>query len=132
MIGVDTNVLVRYLTQDDARQARVVEAFVAAAAEDAARLHVDDIVICELVWVLRSAYRMSKATIVSALDEIVSTASFSFENREVLRLAVADYREGAGDFSDYLIGRRNARAGASPTATLDRSLEDSPLFSLLT
>ena len=131
MIGLDTNVLVRYLTQDDAAQSRRVDTLVAQAVEAGARLHLDDIVLCELVWVLRGAYRFSKPTVASALDKIMSTALFSFDDRDLLRGALEEYREGSGDFADYVIGRRNIRAGCERTVTFDRSLTDSPSFSLL-
>lgn len=131
MIGIDTNVLVRYLVQDDLSQARKVDAFLSEAMDSGTRLHIDDIVLCETVWVLRAAYRMGKATIVSTLDKIMSTAIFAFDDRELLRSALADYRDGAADFSDYVIGRRNARAGSQHTVTFDRSLRDAATFHLL-
>jgi predicted nucleic-acid-binding protein len=131
VIGIDANVLVRYLTQDDAAQARRVDAFVSRAIDAGTRLHVDDIVLCELVWVLRGAYRFSKPTVASALDKIMSTALFSFDDRDLLRGALDEYRDGVGDFADYVIGRRNRRAGCEQTVTFDRLLGDSPSFSLL-
>jgi predicted nucleic-acid-binding protein len=131
VIGVDTNVLVRYLTQDDPVQARKVDTFVAAAIEGGDRLHVDDIVLCELVWVLRAAYRFGKPVIAAALDKVMSTGIFAFDNREVLRSALTDYLNGPGDFSDYVIGRRNTRAGCEHTVTFDRPLNRERSFVLL-
>lgn len=131
MRGVDTNVLVRYLTQDHAAQARAVDTLIAETISRREHLHVDDVVLCELVWVLRGAYRTDKPAIVSALQKIVGTALFSFEDREVLRRAVEDYRKGSGDFADYLIGHRNRRAGCEDTATFDRALKGASAFSLL-
>jgi predicted nucleic-acid-binding protein len=131
LIGVDTNVLVRYLTQDDAAQARKVDALVAAAIEGGDRLHVDDIVLCEVVWVLRAAYRLGKPSIAGALERIMRTALFSFEDRELLHAALSDYVLGPGDFSDYLIGRRNSRSGCEHTVTFDRSLKGETSFLLL-
>lgn len=130
MIGVDTNVLVRYLTQDDAAQARAVDAFL-TTLEDGERLRIDDIVLCELVWVLRAAYRLNKSTIVDAVDKVLNTARFSFEDRDLLRKALDDFRDGKGDFADYLIGWRNLRAGCHRTTTFDLSLEGSTSFVLL-
>ena len=118
MIGVDTNVLVRYLTQDDAGQARRSGEIL----ERADTVHLDDIVLCELVWVLRSAYRYGKNAIVGVLDQILSTATFSFEDRALLRVALDAYRDGGADFADYVIGLRNARAGCDHTVSLDRAL----------
>ena len=131
MRGVDTNVLVRYLTQDDVAQARRVDALVAEATAAGERLHLDDIVLCELVWVLRAAYRLDKETVAGALDRIFGTALFAFEDRALLRLALDDYRRGRGDFADCLIGRRNLKAGCADTATFDRNLDELSAFSLL-
>ena len=102
--------LVPYLTQHDPAPARKVDVFFATAVEDGSRVHVDDIVLCELVWVLRAAYRLGKPTIAEALDKVMSTAIFSFNDRELLRAALTDYLKGPGDFSDYVIGRRNTTA----------------------
>jgi predicted nucleic-acid-binding protein len=131
VIGLDTNILVRYLTQDDAAQARKVDALIGSAVDEETRLHVDDIVLCELVWVLRGAYRLGKPAIVGTLDKLMSTSAFSFEDRELLQGALADYAGGTGDFSDYVIGRRNARAGCEHTATLDRQLRAQRRFHVL-
>ncbi|HVR37924.1 MAG TPA: type II toxin-antitoxin system VapC family toxin [Thermoanaerobaculia bacterium] len=131
MIGVDTNILVRYLTQDDAEQVRVVDGIIDDAVKNGERLYVDDVVACELVWVLRGAYRFDKATIASTLDKILTTALFSFEDRDLLRSALVRYREGNGDFADYVIGTRNERAGCDHTITFDRALGGSDGFSLL-
>lgn len=131
MNGVDTNVLVRYLTQDDPKQAQAVDALIAGAVEQGSRLRIDDVVLCELVWVLRGAYRFTPATIASALDKILSTALFAFEDREVLRRALDDYRAEGGDFADHLIGRRNVNAGCESTITFDRALETSAAFTLI-
>jgi predicted nucleic-acid-binding protein len=131
VIGVDTNVLVRYLTQDDPAQARKVDAFFATAIEDGSRLHVDDIVLCEMVWVLRAAYRLGKPTIAEALERVMNTAIFSFDDRELLRAALSDYLAGPGDFSDYVIGRRNTRTGCEYTVTFDRPLNKASSFVLL-
>jgi predicted nucleic-acid-binding protein len=131
MIGIDTNVLVRYLTQDDPNQARRVDTFLEAAVEDGTRIRVDDLVLCEVVWVLRAAYRLGKPAIADALDKLISTAIFSFDDRELIRSALADYLNGPGDFPDYVIGRRNARAGCEHTVTFDRLLSKGSSFVVL-
>lgn len=131
MKGLDTNVLARYLTQDDPAQSRAVDTLVSKAIDEGEPLHIDDIVLCELVWVLRGVYRKEKALIVTALEKIAGTALFSFNDREVLRRAIADYRGGGGDFADYLIGHRNRRAGCERTVTFDRALKGAQTFSVL-
>lgn len=131
MRGVDTNVLVRYLTQDDPKQARAVDALIATTIEEGSRLRVDDIVLCELVWVLRQAYRFDRSTVVATLDKVLSTSLFVFEDREVLRQALDDYRTQHADFADHLIGRRNLRSGCESTVTFDREVDGSASFTLL-
>jgi predicted nucleic-acid-binding protein len=131
LIGVDTNVLVRLLTQDDPAQARAVDALVTESTKSAVRLHIDDVVLCELVWVLRGAYRFSRSTIASTLEKVLDAAQFSFEDRDLLRRALARYREGEADFADYVIGARNVRSGCESTTTFDQALRDEDGFSIL-
>lgn len=132
MRGLDTNVLVRFLTQDDPAQAKKANDLIETAAARGERLHLDVIVLCELVWVLQSAYGFDKPTVVDVLDKILSAAQFSVSDRNSLRRALTVYRRESGDFSDYAIGLRNQHAGCSDTVTFDRTLGPSPLFALLT
>jgi predicted nucleic-acid-binding protein len=129
--GLDTNVLVRYLTQDDPRQSRRVNALVAEAVAAGERLFVGAVVLCELVWVLRGAYGLDKATIVAALERILATAQLEVDQKDVVRGALEDYRGASGDFADYVIGHRAREAGCDRTATFDRRLKASPLFRVL-
>jgi predicted nucleic-acid-binding protein len=129
--GLDTNVLVRYLTQDDPRQSRRAAALVAEAVADGQRLFVSAVVLCELVWVLRGAYSLDRSTIALALDRILATAQIEVDQKDVIRAALEDYREGAGDFADYVIGRRGREAGCEKTATFDQRLKRSELVRLL-
>lgn len=131
MRGIDTNVLVRYLTQDNAAQSKAVDALVKAAAAGGEPLHVDDVVLCETVWVLRAAYSQDKASIADVLEKVLATSQFSFDDRDLLTRALSDFRNGKGDFADYVIGRRNRRAGCDRTATFDRSLKGSGSFTVL-
>lgn len=128
MIGIDTNVLVRYLTLDDADQVERVDRLVQSALERDDPLHIDGIVLCETAWVLRTAYDMPRAKVAEALQRILDTRQFSVENRDSVRRALDAFVEGRGDFADYLIGERNRRAGCRITATFDQTLEGSVLF----
>jgi predicted nucleic-acid-binding protein len=129
--GLDTNVLVRYLTQDDPAQAKVANEIIDRSAARRDQLAISTIVLSELVWVLRSAYGLRKADVVSALEELLDVAQFAIEDRDAARLALEDYRRGRGDFSDYLIGRRNRKLGCEATVTFDTRLAESELFDLL-
>jgi predicted nucleic-acid-binding protein len=131
LTGIDTNVLVRYLTQDDPRQSRRASAFVAEAMSGGERLFVGAVVLCELVWVLHGAYVFDRRTISMALERILATAQLEIDQKDVVREALEDYRTGGGDFADYVIGRRGREAGCEKTATFDRRLKASGLFRLL-
>ena len=131
MRGLDTNVLVRYLTLDDAAQAEKAAAVIDDAVRSGEPLFVSHVVLCETVWVLEAAYRLERTEILEALEAILRTAQMRFEDKDVLWLALADYRAGHGDFADHVIGREGAAAGCTTTVTFDRELPESPLFEVL-
>jgi predicted nucleic-acid-binding protein len=130
-LGVDTNVLVQYITQDDPRQARVVDRFIDQAIASGSALRLNGVVLCELVWVLESVYEYTKEEVLSALDTAMAVQQFDVEDRDAVLLAVEDFRRGSGDFADYLIARRNDAAGCVHTVTFDRRLAASALFHVL-
>ena len=131
MIGLDTNVLVRYLTQDDAAQARKAEATIDGAVARRERCVVGPVVLCELVWVLRDAYDTPKDQIVDVLDRIFATQQFEIVDRARVRDALEEYRTGSGDFADYVIGASNRAAGCDETVTFDRGLRGATGFRVL-
>jgi len=131
MIGLDTNVLVRYLTQDEPGQARKASGVVAEAVALGERCFLGSVVLCELVWVLRGAYGFDKATVVSTLDRILSTAQFDIGDKDLARRALEEYRGGKADFADYMIGHSNREAGCESTVTFDRRLKGSAVFRVL-
>jgi predicted nucleic-acid-binding protein len=131
MIGLDTNVLVRYLTQDDPLQSPRANALIEKAAARGESCAVTSVVLCEVVWVLRSAYGYGKREIVPVLEKLLATVQFVIDDKVSAYAAVEDYRAGRGDFADYLIGRQNRRDGCVKTSTFDRTLGDSDLFEVL-
>lgn len=131
MIGLDTNVLVRYLTQDDVSQSRRANRLISEALDRGESLHLSTIVLCETVWVLRWAYHAGKPELLRTLARILDTAEFSVEDSDGCREALALYQDGQGDFPEYLLGARNRRAGCSVTATFERKLRRSDLFQIL-
>lgn len=131
MIGIDTNVLVRYLVQDDAAQARAAAAVIDGAASRGEGLFVAAVTLCELVWVLESAYERSRAAIAAALEQIARTGDVTLEHADYVRAAVAAYKTTSADFADALVGRINEAAGCEHTATFDRGLKRLPQFRVL-
>ncbi len=131
MIGVDTNVLLRALVQDDPAQGRRVALLAERTIRAEDTLFVDDVVVCETVWTLRAGYGLTRERIANVIQDLIETALFVFEDRNLLREALRAYRTGPGDFADYLIGLRNARAGCDHTVTFDRALKAHESFVLL-
>jgi len=131
MIGLDTNILVRYLTQDDPDQARKAGLEIEKGLSSGHMFFITDIVMCELVWVLETAYGNECREIIPVLENILRTRQFHFENKDLLWLSLADYRNKKGDFADYLIGQAGHKAGCSETLTFDTGLKDHPLFRVL-
>jgi predicted nucleic-acid-binding protein len=131
MKGLDTNVLIRYLVQDDPGQAAVAVQAIEAGVDRDEHFLIQPTVLCEMVWVLDSVYGYSKQEILQGLNMILRTAQFEIADKDTVWQAFGDYQNGKADFSDYLIGRGNSRQGAAPTLTFDRSLKDSRLFHIL-
>jgi predicted nucleic-acid-binding protein len=131
MTGLDTNVLVRFLTQDEPGQSRKANASLERDAAAGERCFIGCIVLCELVWVLQGAYGYGKKDLVSVLEKILSTIEFEIEDKEIVYQALSSYRQGSGDFADYFIGWRNRQAGCKKTISFDRDLRDCDLFAVL-
>ncbi|WP_349370366.1 type II toxin-antitoxin system VapC family toxin [Salinarimonas sp.] len=128
-IGVDTNVLLRGLLGDDggqlARATRILE------TEPSTEVFVNCVVLAELFWNLRAVENVPRARIVEALEGLLSTQGFAFENETAVEAALRDYRDGLGDFSDRLIARINEAHGASQTFTFDRKAARHPPLALV-
>ena len=128
MIALDTNVVVRLITQDDEPQARAAERVLFRARRDGTPLFVADIVLCELAWVLRARYRLSRADIAMAIDGLLRTELILVQNPAHVDKALASYRTGPGDFADYLIREQATTMGASDVVTFDRTLKGEASF----
>jgi predicted nucleic-acid-binding protein len=131
VIGLDTNVLVRYLTQDDPAQARQANALVAEATHHSRRCFIGSVVLCELTWVLRESYDRTKADLVKTLDLILATKQFEIGDKDLVREALEAYRAGRADFADHLIGADHGHAGCTETVTFDRRLRGASRFRVL-
>jgi len=131
MIGLDMNLLVRYLTMDDAVQFAKARTLIEDAVSSGERFVINAAVLCELVWVLRTAYAYSREEIARALESVLATAEFTVERPDEARQALREFQTTRADFSDALIGRVNRALGADHTVTFDRSLKDLDTFRVL-
>ena len=119
MQAIDTNVLVRLLTGDDAKQAKAAEGFVA----NAGGAWVSHLVLAETVWVLDAVYERSRAQLIAALDTLVDHTLFSLQEPEVVIAALQHFKkhERVG-FSDCLVLEVARKAGHLPLGTFDMGL----------
>lgn len=131
MNGLDTNVLVRFLVKDDVRQAKIAADAIKNTITSGGRCFINHIVLCELVWVLESAYEYPKKEIAATLEKILMTRQFEIESKDLLHHALKDYSSGRGDLADYLIGRINQAEGCGTTLTFDRALRNNAIFRVL-
>lgn len=129
--GLDTNVLIRYLVKDDMLQAKKASQVIKKIVTSGGRCFINRIVLCEMVWVLESAYGYSRREIINVLDIMLRTKQFEIESKDIIRQAVDDYRKGSGDLADYIIARVNRSKGCDTTLTFDQAVKNSPIFSVI-
>ena len=131
MIGVDTNVLVRYVVQDDPRQAATASHFIETTLSEDEPGWIASIVLCEFVWVLEAAYGYARAAIAATLERLFEVDRFRLEEPSIAWRALDAYRGGV-DFADALIALGNEHAGCDYTATFDRGAARLKQIRLLT
>ncbi len=131
MIGLDTNVLVRYLVQDDPGQSRKASQLISRECTRETPGFISRIALCELVWVLESAYGYSKETIAGVLEKVLRTSQFQVEDVQAAWTAFRLYRKGKADFADCLLGTVNHHHGCDRTVTFDQQAGRLEGFTLL-
>jgi predicted nucleic-acid-binding protein len=122
VIALDTNVVVRFLVEDEPRQTARARAVVAQAVAAGEPLFLSDIVWCETVWVLDSAYGFDRASIAAALRRLLSARGIAVRSFDRVGAALDAYERGRGDFADYLIREDARAAGCDAVVTFDRAL----------
>lgn len=130
MIGVDTNVLVRFLVQDDPDQAKAAATLFAGLTEEAPGFLCREVLV-ELVWVLERAYGLSRPDIARALDSLLEARELVVEAADRVAIAVDRYRKGGAGFSDQMIALAGQGAGCQATVTFDRQAGALPGMRLL-
>jgi predicted nucleic-acid-binding protein len=119
MLGVDTNVLVRYLTRDDQPQYEKARRLIDREVAKGEPILVSLLVMLETEWVLRSRYEMAKAGVITAFSALLDAADLKIEDEPSVEAAVYSWKDSAADFADCLIEARNRRLGCRATATFD-------------
>ena len=128
MIGLDTNILVRYLAQDDPIQSpKATEIIERRLTEDDPGF-VSVVAMVETVWVLERAYGLSGPEIAAAVERTLQADVLVIQIEQEVFAAMTVLKEGQGSFADALIGALGARAGCSRTLTFDREAARLPGF----
>ena len=122
MIGIDTNILVRLLTDDDPAQAEAVRRLLTPLDTVAESVVNNDIVLVETLWTLHRLYGFDRQTQLDVLNQLLSALTFRFENRDLVTQAVRLFAHSSADFSDCLIATKNTGMGCEYTATFDQAM----------
>jgi predicted nucleic-acid-binding protein len=130
MIGLDTNILVRYLTQDDPLQSGKATDLIERRLTEEAPGFVSVVAMVEIAWVLERAYHLADADIAEAIERILQADALVVESEQEVFIAMTALQEGRGTFADALIGALADRAGCSGTLTFDRKALRLPGFAL--
>lgn len=131
MIGVDTNVLVRYLAQDDPVQSEAATRFIEQTLGRRERGHVSLVTLAELGWVMRTRYSTGREAMSEALLRIMGDARFVIQDEKAAWMALDAYRAPGVDFADALIAAVDRLHGCSATVTFDRGAVQTSGMSLL-
>jgi len=131
VIGLDTNILVRYIVQDHAEQSLAATRLIETRCTQESTGFVSIIVLLELVWVLAAAYEYDKPVIASVIDQVLRTTEFTVEDGGLVWLALRDFKSGSADFADCLIAHRNHSSGCETTFTFDRNAAKGRYFALV-
>ena len=120
MAALDTNVLVRYLVQDDAAQLAAATKLIRKCVRAGQSLFVPTSVTVELEWVLRSTYGFGKGDVVQVLSSLLSSAELVFQDEQALEVALLLFRKGSADFADCVHIALASEAGEEPLWTFDK------------
>ena len=120
MPALDTNVLIRYVVQDDDMQSAAAQRLIRKCVAEERTLYVPVTVTLELEWVLRASFEYPKDEVMQVLASLFSAAELSFESEHALEVALQLYREATADFADCLHIALAAQAGESPLWTFDK------------
>jgi Predicted nucleic-acid-binding protein, contains PIN domain len=128
MLGIDTNVLVRFLVRDDEAQFEKARKLIKREVAAGRRVFVNQLVLMETEWVLRSRYDVPKNQIIAAISGLLDATDVQFEDEPAIEEALFIWKDSTADFADCLIGAKNRRLGCRATASFDAKASKFPGF----
>jgi predicted nucleic-acid-binding protein len=126
MLGIDTNVLVRFLLRDDEAQFEKARKLIKREVAAGRCVFISQLVLLETEWVLRSRYSLPKNMIVEAISRLLDATDVRFEDEPTIEEALYSWKDTTADFADCLIGAKNRRLGCRATATFDAKASKLP------
>lgn len=131
MIGVDTNILLRFALADDAKQTPAATSALVGDDRLGEPAIICAVALVEFVWTLTRQYRFSKSRVIEILDAFTQSPRIAYSDDALVCACIEQWRDGDADLPDYLIAASNMQAGASTTLTFDKKAAREPGFSLL-
>ena len=128
MLGIDTNVLVRFLVRDDQTQFEKARKLLKREVSSGRRVFINQLVLLEAEWVLRSRYGLPKTQMLETISGLLDAPDIQLEDEPAVEEALFIWRDANADFADCLIGARNRRLGCKATATFDTKALKLPGF----
>ena len=128
MLGVDTNVLIRFLVRDDETQFEKARKLIKREVAAGRSVFVCQLVLMETEWVLRSRYSLPKNVIIEAISSLLDATDVRFEDEPTIEEALFIWKDTVADFADCLIGAKNRRLGCRATVTFDTKASRLPGF----
>jgi len=131
LIGLDTNVVIRYLVQDDKKQSAAATRFIEKSLTTDVPGYINHITLCEIVWVLQRCYGVTKPRLRDIIEGLLTTKQLIVENVEIAWKALRVYDANSADFCDALISQANIHSGCEHTVTFDKKAASLSGFDLL-
>jgi len=131
VIGLDTNVIVRLLINDNTRQTEEARRYIKKHCSAAEPGYITHIALVETVWVLERVLKLPKEQVLSAMESLFRIKTITVQDAEIVQQALDCYHAGSIDFADALIGLIGQENGADHTVTFDRAAAKLPGFKLL-
>ena len=131
MPGLDTNVLARWILNDDPRQSARVQRLFEEVRQRRSALFVPSTVMLELEWVLRSRYKLGKSAVLEAYNALLETQELEFQDEPALERALSLYRQASADFADCMHAGQCGSADRAPMITFDDTATRLPNVELL-
>jgi len=131
MNAIDTNILVRFLTKDDRQQSNLVYDLFKRTEQKGGALFVPVVVVLEMIWVLESAYGITRPEIIASINDLLSMPILLFETRSAVQKFIVSAQKNSFDLSDLLLAHSAAYSHCDKVYTFDKEASGFKLFELL-